>query len=440
MRRKIDEDLESWAKRAGAMPLLVRGARRVGKTYSVKHLGREGGFFKSMAYCDFQTDPDQLAEVFSGRADADRIVRDLSAFLRMDIEKGTTLIVLDEVQLCERALNSLRFFAGSGYRVAATGSQLGLAMKERALPFPNEVETLFLRPLDFEEFCWALGEGQLASAARASFAERTPFALHESALDLYRRYTVIGGMPKVVASYSEEGDFREVRRLQAEIIHTYTADIALYAPPEITERAQKVWRSIPAQLARETTRKFKYSDVEKGGRAKQLEAPIGWLESADLVTLNYQTNDVSAPLTERTDGSYFKVYLPDTGLLYCRYNLAADAFLDGATRMALSSRFRGALAENYAMQCLAARGIPAFYWSQGSATHNEVEFLFQNGSGNVIPLEVKSGANVSSPSLKAFMRKSGAPLALRASEKNFGFDGTLFSVPLYALFCVEDLL
>ena len=436
MRRKVDAELDRWASREGAEPLLLRGARRVGKTYAIKRLGREA-FGGDFAYCDFQTDLDQLTALFSGRTDVERIVRDLSVFLRRDIEPGRTLIALDEVQLCEKALNSLRFFAGSGYRVVASGSQLGLALKERKLPFPNEVETLHMHPMDFEEFCWAVGEERLAGSVREAFRARERFAFHEDALDLYRRYVVVGGMPKVVASYVSDGDYTEVRRLQSEVNHTYTADIALYAPPEITERVQQVWRSVPAQLARETTRKFKYADVVKGGRAKQFAAPIGWLESAEIVTLNHQTNDVHAPLTERTDGSFFKVYLPDTGLLYCRYNLAAEAFLDDAGRAALSSRFRGALAENYAMQCLVANGIEPFYWSKGSASHSEVEFLVQDRMGSVVPVEVKSGKNVASASLSAFMEKSGCPLAVRASERNFGFDGALFSVPLYALFCLE---
>ena len=244
-------------------------------------------------------------------------------------------------------------------------------------------------------------------------------------------------MPRVVRAYAEGGDFTEVRRLQAEINHTYTADIALYAPPEIVERTQKVWRSVPAQLARETSRKFKYADVEKGARSAQFEAPVGWLEAAELVALNHQTNETSAPLVERTDGSFFKVYLPDTGLLYCRYNLSADAFLDDALRSALSPRFRGALAENYAKQCLTANGIDTFYWTAGGATRSEVEFVFQDSLGNVVPVEVKSGGNVASASLRAFMEKSGCPLAVRASEKNFGFDGRLLSMPLYALFCLD---
>lgn len=437
MERKIDAVLDRWAKEGDPQPLLIRGARRVGKTYAVKRLGEEA-FGGDFAYCDFQTNLGRLEEIFSGVTDVDRIVSDLALLLRRDIDRGTTLIAFDEVQLCEKALNSLRFFAQSGYRVVATGSQLGLTLRNRQLPFPSDVRHLYLRPLDFEEFLWANGDRRMARAIRAAFSERASFAFHQEALEAYRRYEVVGGMPAVVRSFVEGRGFDQVRERQAEIVQTYAADIALYAPADEAVRVQSVWVSLPGQLTRESTRKFKYADVERGGRERQLRGPLAWLEAAELVLLNPQTNDTAPPLTPRADGSFFKVYLLDVGILFHRLNLDAQALLDAATRMALSPWFRGALAENYVMQSLVSNGIQPFYWTPGTSSSGEVEFVVQTRRGTIVPMEVKSGANVRSRSLNAYREKSKAPVAVRISEKNFGFESGILSIPLYAVFCLEE--
>ncbi|HIY84039.1 MAG TPA: AAA family ATPase [Candidatus Rubneribacter avistercoris] len=438
MRRKIDTFLDRWASAQDAGPLLVRGARRVGKTYCIKRLGTDVFGTENFAYCDFQTNLSQLNDVSEGVTDIERIVSDLSLLLRKDIAPRRTLIAFDEIQLSEKALNSLRFFAESGYRVIATGSQLGLTLRNRSLPFPNDIQHLYLRPLDFEEFLWAVGEERLANGIRERFQTLSRFPLHEEALELYHRYQIVGGMPGVVSRYAQHENFEEVRALQAEIHHTYTADIALYAPAETAVHAQTVWESIPRQLARETTRKFKYTDVAKGGRERQLRAPLAWLESAELALLNHQTNDTTAPLTARGDGSFFKVYLADTGIMFYRYNLDAETYLADATRTMLSPAFRGALAENYVMQSLVANGLETFYWTPGTTAQQEVEFVMQNRAGQIIPIEVKSGDNVRSRSLKVYLEKSSAPCAIRLSTKNFGQDGRIVSVPLYAAFCLDE--
>lgn len=437
MRRKIDDVLKRWAASDGHRPLLIRGARRVGKTYALKRLG-DDAFPGRFAYCDFQTNRESLSAVFDGPIDVGRIVRELSVLLRTDITEGETLIAFDEIQLCEPALNSLRFFAQTGHRVVATGSQLGIAMRDRSLPFPSDVDQVLLPPLDFEEYLWARGEGRMADAIRDSFADRSRFVLHDQALGLYREYCVTGGMPLVVADYAEHGDFDRVRTLQAEIDQTYTADIALYAPAGMAAHAQAIWSSIPRQLARETTRKFKYSDVSPGARERGWREPLAWLEAASIVALHYQTNDTAAPLVARNDGAFFKVYFRDTGILFYRFNLAALAYLDERFRRNLSAAFRGAVAENYVMQALCANDVESFYWTPGTTSRNEVEFVVQSRYGQVVPIEVKSGDNVASASLRAYCGKSAAPVAVRVSAKNFGFDGGLFSVPLYAAFCLDQ--
>jgi predicted AAA+ superfamily ATPase len=306
------------------------------------------------------------------------------------------------------------------------------------LPFPSDVDHMVLRPMDFEEFLWACDERILSDAIREAFGKKKAFLLHEEAIARYHQYLVVGGMPLVASNFNEHHDFEQVRTLQAEIVHTYTADIALYAPPDSAVHVQSVWASIPKQLARETTRKFKYADVTKGGRERKYRTPLAWLEAAELVSLNYQTNDTSAPLVARDDGAFFKVYLADTGIMFYRLNISAETFLDRALRQTLSAHFRGALAENYVMQALVANNLETFYWTPGTTQHGEVEFVLQNRRGTLVPLEVKSGENVSSASLEAYRRKSKASHAIRLLAKNFGFENGILSAPLYAAYCIDE--
>lgn len=433
MKRKIDAILEGWAKESKALPLLLRGVRRVGKTYAAKVLGET--FFKGdCVLFDFQTDLERLNVLFEGPTEVSRLINDLSLYAGKQINARETLIIFDEIQLCEKALNSLRFFADSPYRVLATGSQLGLTLTKRALPFPSDVRHVYLHPLDFEEFLWALGEKHLADGIRQAFTDQRKFVLHEDALLLYKKYLITGGMPKPLDTYAKTEDFAQVRQMQADIDEIYLADISLHAPEDQAPRIRLVWQSIPAQLARETTRKFKYSDVEKGARSEQFEGPIGWLDAAEMINLNRQTTQTSAPLTPR-EGSFFKIYMEDTGLLFRRYNLSEQAFLDPIVYQSLSANFRGALAENFTMQALVANGLTTHYWV-GKNTSYEVEFVFSNNLGQLVPIEVKSGSNVRARSLGVFLEKSQAPYGIRLSTKNFGFERRMFSVPLYAAFCI----
>lgn len=410
----------------------------MGKTYALKKLGREYFGIENFAYCDFQTDLQNLTRIFEESRTVEEVVEALELFLHQSIEPQKTLIAFDEVQLCEKALNFLRFFAESEYRVIATGSQLGLTLKSRSLPFPSGITHLYLRPLDFEEFLWALDEERMAVGIRKAVAQRRKFTAHEDALDLYRRYAVVGGMPRVVQAYRESRSLRDARTIQAEITETYAADMALYAPPSEMVRVQQVWGSIPRQLAREASGKFKYADVASGGRKQQFQNPLAWLQAAELVLINEQTNETSAPLVARGDGSFFKVYLLDTGLLFYRMNLDGEIFLDAQKRAILNPCFRGAIAENYVMQSLIANELRPFYWVPKSGAAAEIEFVLQNRAAQVIPVEVKSGSRVSAASFQSYLRKSEAPFGVRLSEKNIGDEGGLVSLPLYAAFCLDE--
>ncbi|MEF9925397.1 MAG: ATP-binding protein [Raoultibacter sp.] len=439
MKRKIEEKLYAWADRNKGSdrctPLLLRGARRVGKTYSAQHFGQACFGKENVIYLDFQTDLVRIEEIFSGPTSVPGIIESLSQYLRRSIDPEKNLIIFDEVQLCEKALNALRFFAQSPYRVIATGSELGTALRRQTLPFPSDVEQVFLHPMDFEEFLWAQGEKKMADDIRHCFEEDTSYILHNEALVLCRTYMVVGGMPRVVECFSRTRDYEEVRRIQSEIDATYTADMALYAPRSQAMRIKAVWESIPKQLVRESSKKFKYSDVAKKGRVTQYEEPLEWLAAAGLIAVNEQTNQVTAPLFARGGGSFFKVYMSDTGLMFRKYGIDEQVFLDAITYKSLASGFRGALAENYVMQALEANAVQTYYWTDGTSA-SEIEFLITDRKARVIALEVKSGDNVSSASLRKFMSKTHAPYALRLSTKNFGFENDIKSIPLYAAFCI----
>lgn len=355
------------------------------------------------------------------------------------------MLFFDEVQLHEKALNSLRFFSGSSWRVVASGSLLGVTTKRRKLPFPSGVTQVEMHPLDFEEFLWAVGEETMAASIREHFCTLEPYVLHTEALGLYRRYLTVGGMPLPVRRWCETGDMDEVRREQREIDATYTADMTDPDNGISGISAKRIWESLPKQLLRASTKKFKYADVVRGGRRERLLEPLEWLAAAGIVTIHDLTRDVQAPLAPYNDeeGSFFKVYVSDTGIMFNKFDIDAGFVLDSLSAQVLSSDFRGALAENYVMQTLKTNGIKTFYWMpEENGARGEVDFVYQTRRGEVVPVEVKSARNVSAKSLRLIMERGHSPYAMRLSENEFGMtedgDGRLLkSVPLYAAFCID---
>lgn len=437
MKRKIEAVVSAWLEAKDGRPLLIKGPRRVGKTYIAKEYLAGVIGPGHVVYLDFQTDLQGLESLFAGRSDVGRIVGDLELYLGRSIDSASDVLVFDEVQLCDKALNSLRFFAQSDYRVIATGSLLGVTLSKyrqdgRRLPFPSDVRHVSMHPMDFEEFLWALGQESMAQGIRTCYEQARPYPRHEEALSFYRQYLVVGGMPRAVASYAASASFEEVREVQSEIDQTYVADM----PMSQTALCRAIWDSVPRQLAREGTRKFKYADVARGGRANRFEEPLDWLEGAGIISLNRQTNSCELPLQARDGGAFFKAYMADTGLMYYKFGLAPNLLLMPESYSALSAAFRGALAENYVMQQLEANGVRTYYWTPGDAS-GEIEFLTSTSRGDLLPIEVKSGENVRSRSLKSFMAKTSCPLGLRVSAREFGQEGSLKSVPLYAAFCIE---
>ena len=317
------------------------------------------------------------------------------------------------------------------------------SVKRRALPFPSGIRQVELHPIDFEEWLWALGERRMAEDIRSHANSLQPYMLHDEALELYHRYLVVGGMPKAVSTWVQERDYSRVREMLDEIDLTYTADMTDPDNGISGAAAKRVWESLPKQLMRPSTKKFKFADVMRGGRRSTLLEPLEWLAAAGIVTLNDLTCDTRFPLAPYNDedGSYFKAYIADTGLMFRKYRVDAETYLDPTLQDVLSSDFRGALAENAVMQALTANEVETYYWMpKPTVGSGEVDFIYQTDRAEVVPVEVKSGRNVRARSLKKLVEEGRASRAYRLSEQNFsrsvieGTECTLAGIPLYAAF------
>jgi predicted AAA+ superfamily ATPase len=413
------------------MPLLLGGARQVGKTYACEEFGKEQ--YRNTAYFNME-DSRELGAVFERDLDPKRIIRELSALSGRPILPGETLVIFDEIQACGRALTSLKYFYEKApeYHLIGTGSLLGLALNREKYSFPvGKVEMLTLYPLNFEEFLQALGRGDLRDLIRESYEADTPLSLHDTALDLYKIYLVCGGMPRPISGYIEKQDINAARPILKSLENTYIADMARYAGAAETTRIMAAWDSIPSQLAKEN-HKFQYRLIKSGARAHEYEMPLQWLQSAGLVNRCMKISEGKLPLSVYAEQGMFKIYMADTGLLCAKFNIPPEAVLHGAPGF---EGFKGALAENYVQQALQAGDVNAYYWE--SAGKAEVDFVFQDSRGNVIPLEVKSASQVRSKSLSRFIELYKPEYAIRVSARNFGFEQGLKSVPLYAVFCIR---
>ncbi|MGE5613017.1 MAG: ATP-binding protein, partial [Bacillota bacterium] len=351
----------------------------------------------------------------------------------ISILKNDTLIIFDEIQACERALTSLKYFCENApeYHIIAAGSLLGVAVNRQKYSFPvGKVSIITLYPLDFEEFLWANGKEQLAELIRDSFEANEPLSIHETAMDLYKAYILTGGMPYAVLEYLDKKDFDFVLAAQKNINDAYIADMAKYASPNETTKIIAVFNSIPAQLAKEN-RKFQYKVIKTGARAYEYETPIDWLKASGVIIKCHKVNEGKLPLSAYTDNSTFKVYMIDTGLLCSKFGIPTNAVL---VDIPAFEGFKGALAENYVAASLVMNGYVPYYWeSQGKA---EVDFIIQDKQGDILPVEVKSCDNVRSKSLNQYVAKYKPRYSIRISSKNFGFENGIKSVPLYSVFCI----
>lgn len=430
MERKITNSLLEWKNRPAHRPLIVYGARQVGKTYSLLSFAQAN--YKQYAYFNFEENR-QLSKIFEPDLNPQRIIHELSIIAGQKILAEETLILFDEIQACERALTALKYFSelAPQFAIIAAGSLLGVAINRQSASFPvGQVETLTMYPMDFEEFLWARGQKELANGIRQQFTNFKSFPLHELALTLYREYLFVGGMPRPVLEYLQNKGNDFVISEQLNLNNAYLADSAKYTSAANSVKIIAVFNSIPAQLAKEN-HKFQYKMIKSGARANEYETALDWLFAAGICYRCTKITEGHLPLSAYQEPSSFKVYMQDCGLLAAKAGIPPSLLLNRNSEL---DGFKGALAENYVCASLVASGHTPFYWeSNGKA---EVDFVIQMKNGDIVPIEVKSADNVRSKSLAVFSERYKFPHSLRISAKNFGNSGNVLSVPLYAVFCI----
>ncbi|MCI6144675.1 MAG: ATP-binding protein [Bacteroidales bacterium] len=427
MKRLIINQLISWKENSQRKPLILNGARQVGKTYILKAFGKL--HYRNVAYVNLDSQK-ELAKVFEQDFNVTRIIRSLSAFLNIHIEPQHTLIVLDEVQECPAALHALKYFCEDApeYHVVVAGSLLGISLHGNS-SFPvGKVDMLRMFPLTFEEFLMALGEEQLIKLMKDGETEVID-TLSGRFVDCLRQYYYTGGMPAVVKEYITSGNLQSVRQLQKQILFDYRRDFSKHAPAEQVPRINLVWDSIPAQLAREN-KKFIYGALKKGGRAKEFEMAIQWLIDAGLVYRVYRANKPSLPLKFYEDLSAFKLFSLDVGLMGAMADSPAEAVLVNNQAFV---EYKGAMTELYVLTQLQPTGIPIYYYSSNDSL-SEIDFLVQSGA-RIVPIEVKAEVNVKSKSLSAFIQKHPDLTGLRLSLLPFQTQEWMENRPLYAPLC-----
>lgn len=416
-------------KTADRLPLIVNGARQVGKTYILRKFGEEQ--FKNTVYINLETNL-TIASYFDENIQPERLLRYLEASTGERIVPGETLIIFDEIQSCERALTALKYFCEETpeFHVAAAGSLLGVAINRQHYSFPvGKVETITLHPLDFEEYLWSRSKELLCSEICTAYEtmEPLPNALHQEAIELYREYLIIGGMPACINAFLKSGSFLDVPLVQNEILDNYIADMAKYASNTDSVKIRACYNSIPAQLAKDN-KKFQYKVVQKGGSATLFGASIEWLNLAGVVLKCQRINQAFEPISVYADLSAFKLYMGDVGLLTMKSGISQQTVLSGE-----GNTFMGAVTENYVAQQLAAKGYDLYYWESSSTA--ELDFVLQKGN-QIIGVEVKKGEHVRSRSLSVFVDSYKPAYSIRLSLKNFGEKDGLKSIPLYAVFCI----
>ena len=432
MKRIAYEGLLKWKSKQNRKPLLIKGARQVGKTWLMKEFGKNE--YESVAYINFEK-ATQLANLFEADFDIPRILRSVQLITGIIPKPGETLIIFDEIQSVKRGLLSLKYFYEDApeYHIIAAGSLLGLSIhKDDSFPV-GKVDFLELYPLSYEEFIVALGKNSLLDALHRRDWELTK-AFKSNYIELLKQYYYIGGMPEVVKSFIQNNDYNEVREIQNSILESYNNDFSKHSPIEIVPRIKMIWNSIPSQLAKEN-RKFIYGAVKSGGRAKEFEVAIMWLEDAGLIHKISRVSNASLPLDGFVDIGAFKLFMVDIGLLGAKSGLDAKTIIEGNT---IFGQYKGALTEQYVLQQLkCSTGIETYYWSaeQGIA---EIDFLIQTG-GKVIPIEVKAEENLKAKSLKSFRDKFHPELSIRTSMSDFRKEETLTNLPLYGISLINSL-
>lgn len=430
MRRKITEHLIEWTKETTErLPLLLYGARQVGKTYVMQQLGQNQ--FKNTVYVNFEADQN-IGKFFDMDIHADAVIQLLEKYFHTRIIPGESLIIFDEIQMCERALTSLKYFAeeASEYHLIAAGSLLGVALNREKYSFPvGKVKMLTMYPMDFEEYLWAGGKMLLADTIRQHFERNKalPETLHQEALLEYYHYCIVGGMPAAVMAYFHSSATLRQEEIRQMLLDSYIADMTKYAKAGETVKIFECYDSLPSQLAKEN-KKFQYKLIKSGARASQYGDSIDWLIRAGIVNKCVKCTQGYMPPAAFLDLTAFKLYYSDIGILSARTQMNLERLLSDE-----SEHFRGIYSENYVACALKSQGYELMYWeSEGTA---EVDFLIVRDN-HVIPVECKAGSHVKAKSMMVYREKYKPAYCIRISARNFGMVDGIKSVPLYAVFCI----
>jgi len=431
MERTLIHRLIKWKNAKTRKPLLIRGARQVGKTWLMKEFGKRE--YLQTVYINFESSK-HLKNIFSDDFNINRIITALQIETGITVNATNTLIIFDEIQEAEGAITSLKYFYENApeYHVIAAGSLLGVALHQHT-SFPvGKIEFLELYPLSFNEFLEALGQKELLSLLLSkNWALIKTFK--QKLIQLLRQYYYVGGMPEAVSALCHNNDFNEVRNIQNNILQAYEQDFSKHAPIKIVPKIRMVWNSIPAQLAKEN-RKFMYGGIKKGARAKEYETAIAWLIDCGLVHKVNRVSKPSIPLNAYTDFSAFKLFLVDIGLITAMGNIDAKTLLKGN---AIFEEFKGAITEQFVLQQLVTiKELALYYWSAIQSTA-EIDFLIQYNN-RIIPIEVKATENLQAKSLKIFCQKYKPQQAIRTSMSDYRKEDWLTNVPLYAINSIAE--
>ncbi len=426
MQRYALKHLIDWKNKKNHKPLVIQGARQVGKTWLMQEFGKK--YYEQVAYINFDVDL-KSREIFDVDYDTERLIMDIGLATKTKINAENTLIIFDEIQECPRALTSLKYFRENApqYDIIVAGSLLGVACHE-GTGFPvGKVSFMNLFPLSFEEFLLAMGEGRFVELLNKKDF-KTIKLFNNKYEKLLKQYCYVGGMPEVVNDFIENKDFESVRDLQKEILTAYEEDFTKHIPSNTVAKIRLLWKSIPAQLSKEN-KKFIYGAAKEGARARDFEAALSWLINSGLI---YRVNKITKPdlpITAYEDFNSFKLFVLDVGLLGAMTDLQADTIIDGNR---IFEEFKGAIAEQYVLQQFKTiKDLPVFYWSN-ETSRAEIDFVIQIKS-DVVPVEVKAERNLQAKSLKVYMEKFKPNYVIRTSMADYKKTDNLIDLPLYTL-------
>ena len=435
MYRKIITELEKWKNKKSRLPLILKGARQVGKTWILQEFGKR--YFDDTLYINFEN-AGNIVDLFQNNIEPSRIIEYLSAINHKKIQPEKTLIIFDEIQELPRALTALKYFAEEApeYAICCAGSLLGVFLHDK-VSFPvGKVDFLELRPLDFEEFLIANGEQMLIDIIKKNNLKQIPDLISDKLKDYLKKYFVIGGMPRAVKTWIEEKDFELVEQVQKGILESYERDFSKHTDSNTATKIQYVWDSIPSQLAKEN-KKFIYGVVKEGARAREYENSINWLKDTGIIkVVNRVKCGDKQPLKAYEDLKAFKIYLLDVGLLRVLCELPYETIID---RDAIYNEFNGLLTEQFVLQELGniKKINTIYYWS--NEFQSEVDFVFAY-KNLIVPIETKAGINVKAQSLKVYMKEYKPKFAIRYSLLNLKYDNNILNIPLYAIWNTENYI